>query len=331
MNKIDFVIPWVDGGDPEWIAQKAKYSGQVLTGNEAERFRDWEQLKYWFRGVEKFAPWVNKIHFITCGHVPEWLNLDHPKLHWVKHEDYIPAEYLPVFSSHPIELNMHRIEGLSEKFVYFNDDFFLIDRVEPTDFFRDGIPCSTAGLSIPGEVGPAYASILCANYAFINKHFRSREVMKKHIGKFIHPVYGLKHNLKSVLLLPYCQAFFPGLYFGHTPNAYLKSTLEEIWDKDPDVLHETCTHRFRSPLDVAQNIFLWWQWCKGQIVPQDIRKMSKYILVSSEDEILTDMISNQRKPILILNDTDHVDFEHKKQVINGAFDVILGEKSSFEL
>lgn len=114
------------------------------------------------------------------------------------------------------------------------------------------------------------------------------------------------------------------------PNAYLRSTLEEIWDKDPDALHETCTHRFRSPLDMAQNIFLWWQWCKGQIVPQDIRKMSKYILVSSEDEILTDMISNQRKPILILNDTDHVDVEHKKQVINGALDAILGKNAALK-
>ncbi|MBQ6357217.1 MAG: capsule biosynthesis protein CapK, partial [Solobacterium sp.] len=38
------------------------------------RFKDWGLFKYWFRGVEKFAPWVNKIYFITWGHVPTWLD-----------------------------------------------------------------------------------------------------------------------------------------------------------------------------------------------------------------------------------------------------------------
>ena len=330
MEKIDFVIPWVDGSDPEWLKEKARYSGRTLTGNELERFRDWDQLKYWFRGVEKFAPWVNKIHFITCGHVPEWLNLDHPKLHWVKHEDYIPSEYLPVFSSNPIELNIHRIDGLAEKFVYFNDDFFLIDQVKPEDFFRRGLPCSSPGLAVTGQVSPSYAGILYSCYSFINKHFSSRQVMKKHIYKFLHPANGVKRNLITLLLLPYCTEFFPGFYTSHAPNAFLKSTLEEIWEKDADALHETCTHRFRSHTDLAQNIISWWQWCKGQVAPQNSRKLSTYLTVLSPDEQIVQTLCNQITPIMVLND-DHVDdFERKKAVINGAFNMILGEKSSFE-
>lgn len=67
-------------------------------------------LKYWFRGVEKYAPWVHKIYFVTCGQKPDWLNENHDKLVLVNHEDYIPHEYLPTFSSHTIELNFHRIK-----------------------------------------------------------------------------------------------------------------------------------------------------------------------------------------------------------------------------
>lgn len=80
---IDFVITWVDMNDPKWQADFAKYSGKINNSkNEVSeaRFRDYGLLKYWFRGVEKFAPWVRKIHFVTCGQKPEWLNVNHPKI-----------------------------------------------------------------------------------------------------------------------------------------------------------------------------------------------------------------------------------------------------------
>ena len=118
-QKIDFVITWVDDSDLEWREEKAKFSGE---DTRESKYRDWGLLKYWFRGVEKFAPWVNRVHFVTYGHIPEWLNTECPKLNIVKHDDFIPKEYLPTFSSHTIELNLHRIPGLMEHFSYFNDD-----------------------------------------------------------------------------------------------------------------------------------------------------------------------------------------------------------------
>ncbi|MBR6908270.1 hypothetical protein IKN40_07520 [bacterium] len=86
--------------------------------------------------MEKFTPWVNNVFFVTCGHYPSWLNLNHPKLKFIKHEDYIPKEYLPTFCSHTIELNFHRIKELSEHFVYFNDDTFIINHMRESDFFE---------------------------------------------------------------------------------------------------------------------------------------------------------------------------------------------------
>ena len=79
MEKIDFVLTWVDGSDPDWLAQRREYQPGRGTDAGESRYRDWDNLQYWFRGVEKFAPWVNKIYFVTWGHVPKWLNTAHEK------------------------------------------------------------------------------------------------------------------------------------------------------------------------------------------------------------------------------------------------------------
>ena len=138
---IDFVITWVDGQDDVWRKQKASYSHTEEEDDSEERYRDWNLLQYWFRGVEEFTPWVRKIHFVTCGHLPTWLNTEHSKLHIVRHEDYIPKEFLPTFNSNVLEIYLHRIEGLTEQFVYFNDDMFFLRPMKSTDFFINDKPC----------------------------------------------------------------------------------------------------------------------------------------------------------------------------------------------
>src|SRR5699024_12042624 len=92
-DKIDFVILWVDRNDPEWQKEKQKYENNK--GDKKEiRYRDWDNLQYWFRGVEKFAPWVNKIHFVTWGHLPKWLDTEHPKINIINHKDFLSKENL---------------------------------------------------------------------------------------------------------------------------------------------------------------------------------------------------------------------------------------------
>ena len=92
---IDIVVPWVDGNDPIWQEDKKKFADDSDGDKRIIRYRDWEMLPYWFRGVEKYLPWVRKIHFITYGHLPEWLNIKNPKLNIVNHRDYIPDKYMP--------------------------------------------------------------------------------------------------------------------------------------------------------------------------------------------------------------------------------------------
>ena len=122
MENIDFVVTWVDNNDSNWRKVKDYYAeqcGMNADMNSDARYRDWELMKYWFRAVEKHAPWVNKVYFITESHVPKWINLDCKKLVHVKHSDYINSKNLPTFNSNVIELNVHNLEELSEHFVKF--------------------------------------------------------------------------------------------------------------------------------------------------------------------------------------------------------------------
>ncbi len=135
-HPIDFVMIWVDSNDMSWkknfLCYKSKDSH--LTQEELDencRYRDWENLQYWFRSIEEYCPWVRKIHIVTCGHFPKFLVKDHPKLNLVTHDQIIDSEYLPTFSSNVIEINIHKIQGLTEHFVYFNDDMFINKPLEP--------------------------------------------------------------------------------------------------------------------------------------------------------------------------------------------------------
>ena len=203
--EIDFVIPWVDGSDPAWQEERRKYKTDSSADSGASRYRDMGILKYWFRAVEAYAPWVNQIHFITWGHLPEWLNTDHPKLHVVNHKDYIPEEYLPTFSTNPIELNIHRISGLSEYFVYFNDDTLLNGPVTPEFFFRKGLPCDFAYINNIYNSDPTelfdHIRINCtwatnSHYSYVKAFFKTLKIMYifqfqyilDHIFRWILPV-----------------------------------------------------------------------------------------------------------------------------------------------
>jgi len=131
--KIDFVVLWVDSNDPEWIASYNHYRPEKPLQNNA-RFRNWGLFRYWFRSVERYAPWVNKVYLVTNGKFPDWINPDCEKLVLVKHSDFIPQKYLPTFNSKTIELNLGRIDSLSEHFVYFNDDIFINAPVTPDKY-----------------------------------------------------------------------------------------------------------------------------------------------------------------------------------------------------
>src|SRR5699024_12219498 len=114
-NKIDAVILWVDDTDEKWLKKKMKWQRYYgIEDNMPERYRTWDNLHYIFRGIEKFAPWINHIYLVTDGQKPKWLK-ENNNITVVDHQDIISKDHLPTFNSGVIELNIHKIKGLSEK------------------------------------------------------------------------------------------------------------------------------------------------------------------------------------------------------------------------
>lgn len=331
-EKIDFVLTWVDGNDKKWQEEKAKYTTKTQNDNRINRYRDWKNLQYWFRGIEKFAPWVHKIYFITYGHLPEWLNTKHSKLEIIKHTDFIPEKYLPTFNVNPIEMNFHRIEGLSEQFVYFNDDMFIIKKVLPEDFFKGGLPRDHAILHINCVKHSWQIQKICNNdIGIINEEFDFRKSITKNITKWFNPKYGIA-NLKNIWLYP-CPRF-PGIYHEHANGNYLKSVYEQVWDKYYSILDQTSKHKFRTEYDVNQWLIKDWQIASGKFIPQ--RKISKFIDLKNKEnfEKCLDIIVKQKIKVLCINDAENIDeedFEVKQKAINEAFEKILPNKSQFEI
>jgi hypothetical protein len=328
---IDIVITWVDGNDAEWLAEKKKYTAGTNTDDRVSRYRDWDNLHYIFRGIEKFAPWVNKVFFVTWGHLPKWLNKEHPKLRIVNHKDYIPAEYLPTFNTNPIELNFHRIKELSEHFIYFNDDIFLLKSTKPKDFFKNGKPCDCAILTAQSHIEDMF--FIFARYrstGILNKYFNSKEVFKKNRWGWFNLKYG-KMLFRSWVLSGFPR--FTGIWQQHLANSLCKSTMIELWEKEGEKFHQTCLNKFRSMLDFSQWVFKDWQLASGNFEPRSVKFGKSFILNTfhSLNEI-TDYIKKQKGKMICVNEPESSDdFENEKRAIINSFEKILPEKSEFEL
>ena len=329
---IDFVVMWVDMDDPAWRADFAKYSGLASVDNSRNetseaRFRDYGFLRYWFRGVERFTPWVRRVHFVTCGQKPAWLDETNPRLRLVDHRDFIPEEFLPTFNSGVIESWLHRIPGLAERFVFFNDDFFLTSDTPPERFFREGLPCDIATFRF-NSGGSQWAQMLRNNIAIINKHFDKRTVQRLWHDKWFDPSYGTKARW-NYLLRWYPR--FVTLRTPHNAQPYLRETYEKVWAAASDELRKASTHRFRSTEDLTQELFRTWQICEGTFEPYNTyRDTRMFPLVVRAGQAIR-AVREQSYRLVCLNDNVHIrNYARVMRDLEASFEAILPEKSSFE-
>jgi len=329
MHPIDFVIPWVDDTDPVWRAKKAKYMGVEETeGNTEARYRDWNTLKYWFRGIEKFAPWVRYIYFVTDDQKPEWLNVEHPKIKWVKHTDFIPEEYLPTFACHTIEWNLHRIPGLSENFVFFNDDVFMIKPTKPEDFFVGDLPCDLPKLGLLYPYG-FFSYVVFNNIEMMNRHFSLKQSIRANPGKWIK---GQSLGGIMKLLLYGNRDWIPNSISPHIQLSYKKSTYETLWDLEYDKIHNTCLNKFRSKEIVTSYCVRDWQIFSGEFYPKKPIGKSFHTAQMAYSQEPIKYLKYRKGKIICLNDSeDEKDFEAHKELILAEFAKLFPEKSSFEL
>ena len=334
---IDFVVLWLDSNDPKWQKDYLTYSSQTKSGKENARFRDHDTFRYWFRAVETYAPWVHKVFLVTNGKFPNWINRGCPKLKLVEHADYIPQELLPTFNSGVIEIFLNRIEGLSEHFVYFNDDFYLNAPVQPEYFFKNGLPCDNnkeTYLNVPiytkeDKFGITLSMLM--SIGIINGHFNRWKTVLQSPKRWFGWHLGIKGLIMSSLLAK--QRLFIGFTNYHVEQAFLKSVFDEVWEKESDVMNKSCT-RFRNDQNINQYIFRYWQFASNKFYP---KKRNRAFFFLNNREVIKDIehiMMEEKYKSFCLNDSvfcSDEDYEFLKVNLPLLFEKKLPNKSSFEI
>lgn len=235
---IDAVISWVDGNDPVHKAVRYKYShnGEEFKYEDVAsdtRFTSVGEIKYCVASILRFAPWIRKIHIVTDNQNPgleEYIKRYFPDcaipIEIIDHKVIFAGyeQYLPVFNSLAVESMLWRIPGLSEKFLYFNDDFMLVRPVTPENFFRK------EKTIVYGD----WQSLRFVNFL----HFFKNLFLRRNAA-------GYRVFLINTARLVGLRNKFLRLY--HIPFAQRKSLFEDYYADHQDVLIKNIGCRFRNP------------------------------------------------------------------------------------
>jgi len=341
IDQIDFVVTWLDSNDPLWQEEYRKYKGDIKSGDRSKaRYRNWDDLfRYWFRSVENYAPWVNKVYLVTNGKFPDWINPNHPKIVMVKHSDFIPEQFLPTFNSCTIELNLGRIEGLSEHFVYFNDDCYLNQPIESTYFFRNGLPCDNTEETFLNAAKYSqvrsfdnYLHKIC-DVGLINCFFNRREVVRQSFSKWMNPHLSFQGLLVSLFLTILRRTKFEGFRGAHVEQPMLKSTFAEVWGKAESLATISCS-RFREDLSLNPYIIRYWQLAQNKFCPKKFRAAKINISLNNIDIIKRTLRSEKIKSVCLNDDLSGLsekEVDYLKETILDFMQVKFPSKSEFEL
>jgi hypothetical protein len=279
---IDAVYTWVDGDDPEWIESKRRLEAKLQgieyheEANHAARFRSRDELKYSLRSLEMYAPWFRKIFLVTNGQRPSWLNVDDPRIELVTHDDiYDDKSNLPTFNSNSIISRLHHIPGLSEHYVYINDDVFFGRPVSPDQFF---LPSGLAKVSPSNNRRP----------------FGEPSVMDE-------PHINLTRNMRSLLQQEFGITVSRAIK--HTPHPQLRSVQLEMEERFPEHFKKTWSSHFRHHEDiVADQLFHYYAQIAGKAVPGTLRYNYINVLDDKYASVLKSTLTYRDRDTFCIND-----------------------------
>jgi hypothetical protein len=310
---IDVVYTWVDGSDPEWTARRDErlraLGGPDAVRREARdevRFADHGELRYSLRSLEQFLPWVRTVHLVTAGQRPAWLVDDHPRLRLVDHRDILEPGALPTFNSLAIETALHRIDGLSESYLYFNDDVFAGRSLTPRDFFvrpdRHRFFLQPRAALDPGPPTPDDLPAIGADK-------NARGLLEQRFG----------HRFSTML--------------AHTPHPQQRAVLAEIEHEFPDEVAQTRRSSFRGPDNIPMAVALhhYYAFFTGRAVPSLLRYRGVVLGGSDLKERLRTVLA-RRPQTFCLVDTrvDTPEPARKARIISRSLERYFPEPSSFE-
>lgn len=293
---IDAVYTWVDGSDPDWQLRKAAALEAQGVGELSElaanssRYINRDELRYSLRSLVCFAPWIRHIYLVTDDQIPPWLDVNNPMVTVVRHREIFgDTGTLPTFNSHAIESRLHRIPGLSEHFLYINDDMFFGRIVFPTSFFHpNGIAKFFAS---PAQLGADPVSIEDA------------------------PVNAAAKNNRMIIQSRYGRTITQKMK--HVPYALRRSVLEEVDELVRDQVLATAAHQFRHPgdLSIPSSLHHYWALLTGRAVPGTIRYGYADLAHPSTPVRLRELLAKRRCDVFCLNDTDTGETEFGDQMV----------------
>ncbi len=137
---IDIVYTWVNDSFPGYLDTLNQFADTKHDTNPNRTRDNLDVIRYSLRSVARNASWVRRIYLLTCrAQVPPWLNVDHPQIRVVHHDEIMAPEILPTFNSFCIVSHLHRLPGVSRQFLYVEDDMLLMAR-DIAMFAPDGRP-----------------------------------------------------------------------------------------------------------------------------------------------------------------------------------------------
>lgn len=320
---IDLVIPWVNGEDPQWQQKAVPYlSVKDFSG---ERFRDWGILKYLFRSIDQYLPWVNQVYLVTDNQIPNWLDLNNSHVQVIDHHEIIDDQFLPTFNSNAILMNAYKIPNLSEHFMIIEDDMLFTRPAKPKDFFVNGQPRDFL-IESPISPNEDFAYILMNTMMLINRKFDKRQVLKKLRNKYLSPRYGIE----IVRSLGSCfYRHFTGFYNRHCVQPYLKSefkhVVEEVFSTE---CRETISHRVRGNHDISEWIVRYYNLVTGNFAPSSPQRYRYFEIGQFED--IRKAVNDEKYFSICMNDRDIYHFSQNIHQLRSILNVRFSQKSSFE-
>ncbi len=308
MESIDAVITWVDGGRighrvSRWLRRRSLRSA-CADSDMRRRYADHEELRYALRSLRANAPWVRTVFLVTDGSRPAWLK-EGPGLRVVTHREiFANAKDLPTFNSRAIELRLHGIEGLSEQFLYFNDDTFLGTPLVQGDFFRDGkIMTLFSEHDLPqGAPAPADGAFAC----------------------------GLK-NAGALLDARFGKAGRRQLQ--HHARPMLRSVFLEFARDFPEAFAHTSSNAFRSRNDVsfAACIHPYYAWHTGRAFESPLT-FSALCLGDDEGKNIEGLrwLAGNRRDLFCINDDTTKPCRETWSAMREVLGTMFAEPSPFE-
>lgn len=309
-ENVDIVYTWVDDSDPDW--QRARKStlernfySTTVDANSAVRFRNRDELKYSLRSVFKFAPFFNHIYIVTSGQKPRWLR-DHPRITIVPHYlIFKNTSNLPTFNSHAIEANLHRIPGLSDKFIYLNDDVMFGSPVSISDFFTPN-----------GKLCLFFAESLSPDGTIAEKD-SGYTAGWKNSNRLLNAQFGNKRRKEFV----------------HGPFACSKSIIKRVEKNFLDVFNGNSMHKFRSTEDytLTNGLIPYWSYYQGKAIRGKLTHRTVWVQ-GSEHDVKKNLktVLDKRPHTFCIEDMEPNRSQKMDKIITKFFKEYFPKKGEFE-